>query len=271
MALLMLYVFLPVQFSAALEPRPALAVEGLKHLTPSAVVDVTDGDTVVLADGRVVRMVGIQAPKLPLGRKGFRKWPLADEAKAALSSMSLDMTVTPHTGGRDRDRWSRLLAHLENQDGLWLQGAMLRMGLARVYSFADNTALVGEMLALEALARADGLNIWSNPFYAIRSASGASGYENSFQLVEGVITTTANVRGRVYLNFGEDYHTDFTILIPPKVRRAFERAGQDLLELEGHNVRVRGWLKEYNGPMVELSHPEQLEVLGKAETKKDPL
>jgi len=43
------------------------------------------------------------------------------------------------------------------------------------------------------------------------------------------------------------------------------------LELEGYNVRVRGWLKEYNGPMVELSHPEQLEVLGKAETKKDPL
>ena len=34
------------------------------------VVGVVDGDTVVLESGAVVRLVGIQAPKLPLGRPG---------------------------------------------------------------------------------------------------------------------------------------------------------------------------------------------------------
>ena len=57
----------------------AESVSGLEALTlggPATVVAVVDGDTVVLDDGRQVRLVGIQAPKLPLGRRNFRKWPL---------------------------------------------------------------------------------------------------------------------------------------------------------------------------------------------------
>ncbi len=54
------------------------------------VVEIVDGDTLVLADRRQVRLVGIQAPKLPLGRAGFKAWPLAREAKAALAALALD-------------------------------------------------------------------------------------------------------------------------------------------------------------------------------------
>ena len=43
----------------------------------ATVAEVVDGDTLILADGTEVRLVGIQAPKLPLGRKGFRAQPLA--------------------------------------------------------------------------------------------------------------------------------------------------------------------------------------------------
>ncbi len=84
---------------------------------------------------------------------------------------------------------------------------------------------------------------------------------NSFQLVEGRVATAANVRGRVYLNFGEDWKTDFTVLAPSSVRRMFEKKGIDLALLGGSVVRVRGWVKSWNGPMIELTHPEQLEIL----------
>ena len=30
---------------------------------------------------------------------------------------------------------------------------------------------------------------------------------------------------------------------------------------EGGRVRVRGWLKSFNGPMIEVTHPEQIEIL----------
>jgi hypothetical protein len=32
----------------------------------------------------------------------------------------------------------------------------------------------------------------------------------------------------------------------------------------GREIRVRGWLEFYNGPMIEATHPEQIELLGGA-------
>ncbi|MBT7757930.1 MAG: thermonuclease family protein, partial [Rhodospirillaceae bacterium] len=82
-----------------------------------------------------------------------------------------------------------------------------------------------------------------------------------FQLIEGIVLKTALVRGRVYLNFGQDWRQDFTITVAPRDRRLFDRAGFDHQGLAGHRVRVRGWLKHYNGPSIEASHPEQIEIL----------
>ncbi len=47
-------------------------------------------------------LVGIQAPKLPLGRRGFREWPLAREAKAALERIARGKRVMLSFGGRRR-------------------------------------------------------------------------------------------------------------------------------------------------------------------------
>ena len=72
---------------------------------------------------------------------------------------------------------------------------------------------------------------------------------------------TAKVRDNVFLNFGADYKTDFTILIDKQGQRRFKRAGIDPRSLEGARVRVRGWVEMKNGPMIELDHVERLEVL----------
>ena len=62
-------------------------------------VEVIDGDTVVLDDGKEVRLVGIQAPKLPLNRPNFKEWPLAREAKDELEKLVLNQRVTLSYGG----------------------------------------------------------------------------------------------------------------------------------------------------------------------------
>ena len=126
----------------------------------SAVVrEIIDGDTVILDDGRQVRLVGIQAPKLPLGRANFEKWPLADEAKEALADLVLGRRVTLGYGGQRQDRYGRELAHLFTDDGLWVQGNLLELGFARVYSFADNRSLVPRMLEAEVSARNTAMGI----------------------------------------------------------------------------------------------------------------
>ena len=248
---------LVIGWAGAAAAASALVADG-----SARVVEVIDGDTVMLDSGAEVRLVGIQAPKLPLGRPNFPAWPLADRAKAVLEELSLGRRVTLSYGGRRVDRYGRQLAHLHRDDGLWLQGEMLRRGLARVYSFADNRALVAEMLALERAARARRRGIWDDPFYAERSAEPVHALPlESFELVVGRVVDVAVVRGRAYLNFGADWRSDFTVSAAPAVRRLFERDGPDLAALEGRTIRVRGWLKWRNGPMIELTHPEQIEVL----------
>lgn len=230
------------------------------------VVETVDGDTVVLASGTQIRLVGLQAPKLPLGRKGFRAWPLADAAKAALARLVDGKTVRLAYGGARIDRHGRLLAHLflsdTRDEKVWVQGRMLEQGMARVYSFPDNRARVAEMLALERAARAAKRGIWNHRFYALRKADTVARDIGSFQIVEGRVVAADVVRGRAYLNFGRDWKTDFTISIAPRALRKFRKDWPKIETLAGAQVRVRGWVRKFNGPLIEATHPEQIEVLG---------
>lgn len=240
---------------------PATA-QGLVEAGWGVVQEVVDGDTLVLDGGLTVRLVGIQAPKLPLGRPDFDPQPLAPEAKAALEVLTLGRRVRLSYGGLRVDRYGRALAHLHDDQGRWIQGEMLSRGLARVYSFQDNRAQVREMLVLEAQARADRLGIWLLPYYAIRRPEDTGDYLNRFEVVEGLVLAAAQVRGRIYLNFGEDWRTDFTVSVAPGDVDLFENAGIDLLAAAGQKIRVRGWLRNFNGPVIDVTHPEQVESLG---------
>ena len=251
-------------FLAVLLFAPAAADGARAEIKAGArtrVVEIVDGDTLVLEGGARVRLVGIQAPKLPLGRPDFTEWPLAKESKAALDELTRGRRVRLSFGGRRVDRYGRWLAHLHDKDGRWIQGEMLRRGMARVYSFADNRALVAEMMALERDARRARRGIWSHDYYRVRRVGETYRLINSFQLVEGRVLKTAVVRGRGYLNFGRDWRTDFTISVGPKARRVFRAVGRNIRRLAGRRVRVRGWLKWRNGPMIVVTHPEQIEVL----------
>ena len=150
---------------------------------------------------------------------------------------------------------------MRSDDGTWIQGALLAEGLARVHSLVDDRAMVAEMLVIERRARAARLGIWSQPRYRVRPASEADAGLRSFQLVEGRVKAAAVVRGRGYLNFGDDWREDFTVSIGPRDRRRFEAEGIAIEDYEGRLVRVRGWVDSFNGPMIEATHPEQIEVL----------
>jgi len=243
--------------------RPAWAgPSALPDGGQARVTRVIDGDTIVLEDGRQVRLVGIQAPKLPLGRPDFKPWPLGKEAKARLQTLIKGQDVQLRLGTNPEDRHGRVLAHVVRvSDGLWLQGALLAAGLARVYTFPDNRILASEMLALERQARTDAIGLWALPYYAVRGADNVHHDIGSFQVVEDRVVDVAKVKKRIYLNFGADWRSDFTVKIKARYETLFQAAGVDLLALKGRRVRVRGWVKDQNGPMIELDHPERLEFI----------
>ena len=133
------------------------------------------------------------------------------------------------------------------------------MGFARVYSFADNRSRVPEMIAIEQEARRARRGIWALDYYKIQHAEGLRGTLDTFQIVEGRVRDVATVRGRTYLNFGADWRKDFTISISRRDRRRFKRGSID--DMRGRLVRVRGWISWRNGPMINATHPEQIEVI----------
>ena len=232
--------------------------------------EVIDGDTIRLKNGLQVRLVGIQAPKLPLGRANFKKWPLADEARKFAEELVRGKTIHLHYGGRRRDRHGRALAHvtLEHEgrdDPLWLQWEMVNAGLARVYSFSDNRSCLDRLFQAERDARKAGLGIWGLRAYQILTAIKPGKMlrlSGSFQLVEGKIESVSRHRKWVFINFDKDWKQDFTIAIPAKNWKLFQKAGFTLSALKGKKIRVRGWLGLWNGPMIEADHPEQIERLG---------
>ncbi len=242
---------------AALSAIPALARDRLVEGGDGTVREAVDGDTVILADGREVRLVGLQAPKLSLGRKNFKDWPLADKSKRAVQALTVGQRVTLRHGGTSRDRHGRELAHLYRADGLWIQGDMLKQGQARVYTFPDNRALAAEMYALEAEARAARRGIWAHPFYAVRAPDGLKRDLDTFQIVAGTVVEAAAVKNTVYLNFGSDWRTDFTVRLDGAALKLFRAAKLDPLAFKGQTVEVRGWLRFKDGPMIDASHPEQ--------------
>ncbi|MBK1838978.1 thermonuclease family protein [Azospirillum sp. YIM B02556] len=242
-----------------------LLLTGAAAAEPLRVAAVLDGDTLELEDGRRVRLAGIEAAKPPRGANPAdgRVWPLAEAATAALADLALGRRVALH-GPAPADRHGRLLAHLVREDGVWLQSALLVRGLARVHTRPDARAYAAELLAGEDAARNAGRGLWRSRVYAVRDAGDpdeVSRDRDSFQLVEGVVLAVAKGGGETWLDFGADWRSDVTVHIGRAAMREVTRAGIDPLSFEGRRLRVRGWITLRNGPMIEITHPEQIERL----------
>lgn len=219
---------------------------------------VFSGSSLTLDSGLRVKLAALHTP-----REGE---PWADAARDGLTALTRDRIIRLTYGDDPRDRYDRALAQVhtlrpDGREDIWVQAEMVRLGLARVMTWPGDRVDAPALLELEREARTYGRGLWSHEAYAIRrpDPDPLAQYVDSFQIVEGIITQTAEVRGQTYLNFGADYRTDFTVTVARKHRKRF--ADMDLLGLEGARVRVRGWIELFNGPMIWLSHPERLEIL----------
>jgi endonuclease YncB( thermonuclease family) len=252
----------PVFASAASEPGCELEAGPRR-----SVVSVIDGETLGLDDGSEVRLVGALAPRAADAARELSSWLPEAEATAALTQLVLGQTVELAFAGRRSDRYGRLLAHaflVRDRQRAWVQGELLLRGHARAYALPQSSACLAELMQYEAVARATRRGVWSEAAYAERAAYRTRElmrYRGTYQLVAGRVARVAEVNGRTYLNFGADWRDDFTVGIAPTVLRAAAGWAGSLQGWAGRNVRVRGWIERRNGPYIELSVPEQIELL----------
>ncbi|MDI6852337.1 MAG: thermonuclease family protein [Deltaproteobacteria bacterium] len=122
------------------------------------VVEVGDGDTVIIAGGRKVRLLGIDAPELE--KEGRPADFLAHKAKAELARLINGQRLRLEYDELRYDQYGRLLAYLFLPDGSLVNAEMVRQGLAKVYIFPPNTRYQDRLLAAQREALEARRGLW---------------------------------------------------------------------------------------------------------------
>jgi endonuclease YncB( thermonuclease family) len=229
------------------------------------VARVTDGRTLVLADGRTVRLATIEVPP-PAQRVPAHK-SVADRARAPDAALAQlvagnDLALAP----LGSDRHGRVLARAylaRNETWRSIEVDLVAAGQAIVSPYAGNQNCVGDLIAAERRARAGRLGVWGDPNYAAKEADNPTAVLAAlgrFTIVEGKVVSVRESGGTIYLNFGRRWSEDFTVTISKRNERSFAESGLVPKSLAGRRVRVRGVIEERGGPWIEAVAPGQIEI-----------
>ena len=170
-------------------------------------------------------------------------------------------------GNRGRRQQSRRVAIACRRtrtatDAAWPRPGPLRArGRLRSCRRGDK-ACADILLRSERVARAARRGLWADPNFApLRRENLAriAAAQGQFALVEGKLLSLRESGATIYLNFGRRWTRDFTVTILKRHRREFAAAGIDPKGLEGRPIRVRGWIEQRGGPIMDAVAPEQIE------------
>ena len=223
-----------------------------KAFEPVQIQRVSDGDTVVLTDGRKVRIIGINAPEL--SKKSERA--LEGEARNAASAVKqlvADSNQVDLIVGDDAvDRYGRVLGHIVFDKKRSLAGELLARGLAAATSVSPNTKCATHNLRIERIAREQKRGVWqydNNPWFGLSSKANAI---QGFHILTSVVTDIAKTKKNweIRLRNGVVVRARISLL-----------TDKEALGLQEQTVEVRGWFGQHDGlTSVRLHHHTNLTV-----------
>jgi endonuclease YncB( thermonuclease family) len=242
-----------LMFVAAASPADAAGCS-FEPQGEGRVAEILDARTFRLADGREVRLAGIE--------------PVASEKAnrtSALSAIIAGREVTLSGEDDAPDRYGRqpafvFLASSETS----VQSLLLAQGEALVSATVTNKDCALVLTTAEAAARQAKQGTWANPA-AIKNAESPGDILagiGRFTVVEGKVLSVRQAGATTYLNFGRNWTRDFAVTISRRMVPAVEAAGIVLKSLENRRIRVRGWVEARGGPRIEVLRVGQIELLG---------
>ena len=229
---------------------------------PVKLAEVLAGDLLRLADGRIVRLAGIDAPRPPLGGAADTGG-LAAAARDRAATVAAGAQLRLVKSQPDPDRHGRVHGEILLPDGRSLQGALLAEGLARVHPFVGETICLAPLFAAERAARNLHFGLWASHDYAIWKADDASliGQNGLYELVEGRVVSVGAGSRLVFVDFGRDWGRDFTVMLAASLAADIAKTAMPIATLVRHRVRVRGVIEESSGPAIRIETPGAIELL----------
>ncbi len=160
------------------------------------------------------------------------------------------------------NRWGEhpVQARLEGDERA-IQERLVEAGAARVAPASEDHGLIDRLLAAEGAARDQKRGLWRLDAYSVVDAAAADRAVGAYHLIEGSVLRAALAKNRFYLNFGDDYRSDFTASAPSRLYRRWAKQGFDLAALSEARVRIRGFVERINGASIALAHRQQIEIV----------
>lgn len=220
------YLLIHLVFSVAALPALAAGGAGVQQ-----VVAVKEDGTLVLSESGNARLESIAMPDMA-------------RAQSWLAQHALQQRYAFKEG--DDDRYGRLMVSSP------LQAAMLRDGAAVLLA---HTPVDEDWVAAQQAAHRARRGLWGSDGFVLTPQQAAQ-HAFAFHAVEGTITRIYKGKHATYLNFGERWQEDFSVMIPARNRRSFEELLAQVKE--GSRIVVLGTIFNENGPMIRITRPEQL-------------
>ncbi len=251
---------------------------------PARLAAVESAQVLRLDDGRAVRLAdigpGTASDREPVTGASGEAWADETVLRTGRALMLYAASKTP-------DRWGRMVAHVRALPGdhpvgepvvgesstgagaaadhadVWVSGLMVEQGLAVVMPGDGPVACIDALYGREIRARAARRGLWRNPENRVLRANDPALAEaaGGWRIVAGRVISVGETKSTHYLNFGRDWSTDFTVTVRASDVQRFAAAGRHPIGLKGHLVRVRGWLREWNGAAMDVRRPGEIEVV----------
>jgi endonuclease YncB( thermonuclease family) len=225
-------------------------------------VSIVDATTFKLDDGRTVRLAGVGVEDQDTDTTAYDGSAMADLRPGQALSL-FAVSARP-------DRWGRFSARIgvvqsgAGEPVSWLAGALVARGQVQVMPGDGASACHDALYGLEIEARAARHGVWADPANRVWQANDpALGQDGvgAWRIVSGRVLSVGVTQYNHYLNFGRDWNTDFTVTVRTKDVERFAAAGRHPAGLEGRVVRVRGWLRAWNGAVIDVRWPGEIEVV----------
>lgn len=240
----------------SVSPCPPPAGPSASPVKVSAIA--ADG-SLVLADGRRLQLEGVVVPVDLVPTRALAA-AAARAGMAALEGRALDLAVS------GTDRHGRLLgsARLASAGEA---GDLATLLVSTGAAYADGEGrCAAALLGAEDEARAARRGLWARTDALLEAEDEArlSGLVGLYAVVEGRVLAVGARRGRTYLNFGETWREDFTVIVLKADFATIFGQGQDAMMLRGERVRVRGVVREQGGPAMLPRSAAQVVRIGDA-------
>lgn len=226
------------------------------------VSEVIDGDTVKLSNGQTLRYIGIDTPEIRIKKGGsfeYEPQPFALEAKKLNQALVEAKEVRIEFDVQRYDRYQRLLGYCFVGEE-FINAKLLREGLAVLYTYPPNVKYAELFVAAQKEARQNKRGIWGS--YETIDHSQAGNYLDQIRTVRGRVLYSYQSSKCLFLNFGSDWKSDFTVVIFNNVIDLFRKQGIDPLTFyKGKVIEVSGRIRSYNGPEIIVNSPAEITVV----------